>query len=211
LEGKFSFNFNVGLNFPYGDFDNDKDSFIKDGPEHHIRAALGGAIKYNVMSWLSFGLAIDYAMIELTGLEYSGTISGIEVSDTTDFAKGYYVGFFPIVEFRLPAEDGNTFSPFFYAGVGLNVNNLELMGEYTKRSPLGVLVPQRMDVHNSFGAVVGLGVDWFIYPEFSLRLATQWHYNKADFETETDGGVDVLKGDMDLSSISLVFGFTYNL
>lgn len=205
-----------GINFPYGsvDFDNhfgnEPSSFHSDDAEQKLSAAFEVSLKLNFLSWLAFGVAIEYADVEIADLKFDGDIAGIITFDgKTDFVVGHTVSVLPIFEFRTPPDWWDRFALFAYFGIGGCVDSLKLSKNFENNGALA-LFPQRLKVEASFGAIFGAGIDFFLVPAMAVRLELVWLYHKVDFQT-TNEEQKVLSGEMDLSALRALAGVTFYL
>jgi outer membrane protein W len=92
-----------------------------------------------------------------------------------------------------------------YAGGGVGY----FINDFTVSSTLNSLYPGvSVDVDNSFGALVAVGVEYFLTTKWALSVDVKYVYNPVDF-LQTQPGVSPSAFDLDLNTFLAVAGIKY--
>lgn len=88
-------------------------------------------------------------------------------------------------------------------GVGYFINDFSVSGTLQSLNP-GIAV----DADNSFGALVAVGVEYFLTTKWALNVDVKYIYNPVDF-VQTQPGVSPSAFDLDLNTFLAVAGIKY--
>ncbi|MGD8228340.1 MAG: OmpW family outer membrane protein [Desulfobacteraceae bacterium] len=152
---------------------------------------------------------LTYFFVDYFSLELSGGYVKPDL-DLKQNATGYVVEYGEIkqIPFLLTARfhwwsDIPKVGLYAGGGVGYFVNDFTVSDTFISLNP-GVSV----DADNSFGALVALGVEYFITTKWALSVDFKYIYNPVDF-LQTQPGVSPLAFDLNLNTFIGVVGIKY--
>ena len=152
---------------------------------------------------------LTYFFVDYFSLELSGGYVKPDL-DLTQTSTGYVVEYGELkqIPFLLTARfhwwsDIPKVGLYAGGGVGYFINDFTVSSAYRSLNP-GVSV----DVDNSFGALVALGVEYFITTKWALNVDLKYIYNPVDF-LQTEPGVSPSAFDLNLNTFLGGVGIKY--
>ena len=152
---------------------------------------------------------LTYFFVDYFSLEFSGGYVKPDL-DLKENATGYVVEYGELkqIPFLLTARfhwwsDIPKVGLYAGGGVGYFINDFSVSSTFTSLNP-GVVV----DADNSLGAVVGVGLEYFISTKLALNVDLKYIYNPVDF-LQTQPGVSPSAFDLNLNTFLGGVGIKY--
>jgi outer membrane protein W len=152
---------------------------------------------------------LTYFFVDYFSLEFSGGYAKPDL-DLTQSSTGYVVDYGELkqIPFLLTARfhwwsDIPKVGLYAGGGVGYFINDFSVSSTFRSLNP-GVAV----DTDNSLGAVVGVGLEYFISTQLALNVDLKYIYNPVDF-VQTQAGVSSSAFDLDLNTFFGGVGIKY--
>lgn len=153
---------------------------------------------FELLSYFSFGLSVDYRCIDLEDVKIKGETAGTTFYGLDrEMATMSIISVTTFLEWRYPIENGKTWLvPYLQLGIGVNINLSDNSDVFSTRV-------------GSFAMFAAAGLEHFLDENFSMFAEGRWHYDKPEFRLTVADTNTRLKGEVELSSVAMMIGFNY--